>query len=172
MFAAVALITLGMVLIWSAVKGLGITDLFTGAAGDPLDPKGGGQAGSTVPGADPEHPPLTSPSDIPYTGNNAILLWNLEQTGRERFHLTVSSRCRTTAENQGAGGAERSNHLCVDVDGKCRCRACDMTGTVANRVAFARYAKAQGCPEVFCDQAGMSDPNFDHSDHVHIGSDD
>lgn len=41
MFAAIALITVGGIMVYSALKGIGLTDVVAGVTGEPLDPKGG-----------------------------------------------------------------------------------------------------------------------------------
>lgn len=53
LFMPVALITVGGIMVYSALKGVGITDVFAGITGEKLDPKGGNltPARSAAPGS-------------------------------------------------------------------------------------------------------------------------
>jgi hypothetical protein len=48
LFAPVALITVGGIMVYSALKGIGITDVLAGTVGDKLNPKGGSTAPRTA----------------------------------------------------------------------------------------------------------------------------
>jgi hypothetical protein len=168
--AAVALILAGFTLIYSALTGESLSDILSGKTLPRLNPaggkggSGGGQDGSVDPGAgsqptgpggqgapDPQHE---------FKGPNAAKLRDLAVIAQQQFDLRISQICRP---KNATYGAANSLHK--------QCRAFDSVGTVADRVAFARFAK--GLPwvsQVFCDQAGMVAPGFDHSDHVHVGA--
>lgn len=179
---AILLIAAGGVMIYSALKGISIADAFNGVTGAALDPSGGNLTpAAPVAPADPATPddpaapgPTTTEPD-PGSGTitrhglkgpNAAKLEALANVAERDFSLTVGSVCRSAAHNAAVGGSKTSFHL--------QCRAFDSTGSVTKRVAFARFAKAQlagvSGAEVFCDQAGMIAPGFDHSDHVHVGA--
>lgn len=165
---AVGLLVLGLTLVYSAVKGLSITEVFKGETGNPLNPKGGTIAALTA-GGSPPTPDIAAVAGAPtsltpasgagqFKGPNATKLEALRVVAVSKFHLTITQICRPQNANYGA---PNSLHK--------QCRAFDSSGSVANKIAFARYAKAQGAAEVFCDQAGMVAPGYDHSDHVHVG---
>jgi hypothetical protein len=157
----------------SALTGQSIADVFRNFTGG-LNPAGGrgGNAGANIPvqpGAAGAIPGLGSTPTgklAGYKGPNATTLEQLHAVATTKFHLSLTNLCRSAAHNAAVGGSKTSFHL--------QCRAGDYVGSVADRVAFARYAKPilDGIPggEVFCDQAGMVAPGFDHSDHTHIGA--
>lgn len=168
MTAAVGLLVLGLTLIYSAIKGLSFTDIYAGQTGTVLNPKGGRGGSSSSTTTDTSSPfPLGAPFGIgqitgagQFKGPHANELEALRKTLISKFHLRVTQICRPT---NATYGAPHSLHK--------ECRAMDLTGTVSDRVAAARFCK--GLPwvqEVFCDQAGMTAPGYDHSDHVHIGA--
>lgn len=169
MTVAIALLVIGYALVYSALKGLSLTEVFSGEKGDVLDPKGGntrtfadgigggdfpigGAAGNTDPGSsvDPKGQ---------FKGPNAATLRYVATAARDRFHLTIGQVCRP---KNATYGAPNSLHK--------ECRAMDVLGSVSNRIAFARWAK-QTFPaaEVFCDQAGMIAPGYEHTSHAHFG---
>ena len=165
---AVGLLTLGFILIVSAVKGVSIVQVFRGELGDPLDPKGGK---ADIGGAATA---LTAPSDNQGTlsnlkvtgasgsfkGPNAARLEALRKVAVSKYDLKVTQICRPA---NATYGSPTSLHK--------QCRAMDLSGKVSDMVAFARYAKTlDWVDEVYCDQAGMVAPGYDHSDHVHVGA--
>lgn len=178
MAIAIVFIAVGGVLVASALSGQSIADVFANFTGVPegrsfdLPASGAGTGGDfpadpaaagNVPNVDTN---LSTITHHGLKGPNAAKLEALANVAEQRFHLSVGSVCRSAAHNAAVGGSDTSFHL--------QCRAFDSTGTVANRVAFARYAQAAlsgvSGAEVFCDQAGMVAPGFDHSDHVHVGA--
>jgi Peptidase M15 len=179
---AIILIAIGGLMVASALSDQSIADVFANFTGVPTDKRGGDVEKGSGPfsGVGGEPPAGTLPLDpnnpLPpatlggkgagYKGPNAAILESLHKVATGRFHLSLTNLCRSAAHNAAVGGSRTSFHL--------QCRAGDYDGTVANRVAFARYAKSalSGVPggEVFCDQAGMVAPGFDHSTHVHIGA--
>lgn len=162
--AAVALIIAGFTLVYSALTGKSLAEIVSGDALPHLNPAGGKGGGGSDPGAgsqptgpggqgapDPKHE---------FKGPHAAQLRALAELAGTHYHLRISQICRP---QNATYGAPDSLHK--------QCRAFDSVGTVADRVAFARYAK--GLPwvsQVFCDQAGMVAPGYDHSDHVHVGA--
>jgi hypothetical protein len=165
---AVGLLVLGLTLVYSAVKGISITDVFQGETGNPLNPKGGtiGALAKSITGTTDNSliQLAAGPADLTtggvgqFKGPNAAKLEALRKVATSRYHLHVTQICRP---QNATYGAPNSLHK--------QCRAFDSTGSVSDRIAFARYAKSQGADEVFCDQAGMVAPGYDHSDHVHVG---
>lgn len=170
MTAAVGLLVLGLTLVYSAVKGLSFVEVFEGKTGVPLNPKGG--RGGTLPQSDisddsaspfPLGQPFTEGSlsgPGQFKGPNAERLEALRKTLTTKFHLHVSQICRPANASYGAPNSLHKS-----------CRAMDLTGSVSDRVAAARFCK--GLPwvqEVFCDQAGLIAPGYDHSDHLHVGA--
>lgn len=173
MAAALGLLVLGLTLVYSAIKGLTIAEVFQGATGDPLNPKGGVAkkfSGSPSTGNEPE-PDATGSSGGPFgsgslsgngqfKGPNAEKLEALRKIAVSKYNLRVSQICRPANATYGAANSLHKS-----------CRAMDLTGSVADKVAFARYAKSLSwVDEVFCDQAGMVAPGFAHGDHVHVGA--
>jgi Peptidase M15 len=173
---AIVLVAIGGVMVASALTGQSIADTFRNFTGG-LNPAGG-RGGNTGNASDVSTSPDTLGGAIPglgatptgklagYKGPNATVLEQLHSVATGKFHLRLTNLCRSAAHNAAVGGSKTSFHL--------QCRAGDYVGTVADRVAFARYAKPilDRIPggEVFCDQAGMVAPGFDHSDHTHIGA--
>ncbi len=175
MAVAIILIAVGGVMVASALTGQSIADTFRDFTGglNPAGGRGGGPfaaVGGDVPDTaaplDPNTP--LSGKHAGYKGPHADVLEQLHQAATGHFGLHLTNLCRSLQANTEAGGSPTSFHL--------SCRAGDYDGgsPVASRVAFAKYAKGvlSGIPgaEVFCDQAGMVAPGFDHSDHVHIGA--
>lgn len=178
MGAAIGLLTIGGILIAASLKGLSLPELLAGATGNILDPKGGSTTAATdaaaAGNATPTDPtPTGSPTGstpLPggdtggYKGPRAAWLKAMETIAVKQFHLTPGQLCRPANATYGAPNSLHKS-----------CRARDYGGSVANRVAFARFAKARAQTdgvdaEVFCDQAGMVAPGYDHSDHVHLGA--
>jgi hypothetical protein len=167
MAVAVGLLVTGLTLVYSAVKGLSMVEIFRGETGNPLNPKGG-----TI-GDLPTRPVTSADSNIvdiakgksnlnigSFKGPQAANLYALSRVAVNKYHLRITQICRP---QNATYGAPNSLHK--------QCRAFDSTGSIADRVAFARYAKSLSwVQEVFCDQAGMMAPGYDHSDHVHVGS--
>lgn len=153
-------IAVGSVLMYSAFKGVGIVEAFSGKPLPKVTP---------VPGPDTQTRSRdagtttgttgTSHSDE-FKGTHADQLARLAWVAENTFHLTITQINRPM---DATYGAPNSNHKYG--------RAFDATGTVADRIGFARFAKSAGADEVFCDQAGMVAPGYDHSDHVHVGYD-
>lgn len=181
MAIAIVFIAVGGVMIASALTGQSISDVFSqftgglnpagGRGGGPFAPVGGDVPADALP-LDPTTgapaPPITLKpgARAGYKGPNAAKLEALHLVATQRFHLHITNLCRSAAHNKAVGGSATSFHL--------QCRAGDYVGSVTDRVAFARYAKTAlsgvAGAEVFCDQAGMVAPGFDHSDHTHIGA--
>lgn len=161
-------ITAGFTLVYSALKGIGLTEIFAGVTGDALNPKGvsrsaGGGGGADTADAGTATGGATATGDVgSFKGAHAADLRAIEKVAHSNFHLTTTNTCRTPAENARVGGSPTSDHV--------KCAAMDEAGSVQNRVAFARWAK-KNYPQaqVFCDQAGMFAPGYDHSDHTHVG---
>lgn len=176
---AILFIAAGGVMVASALTGQSIADTFRNFTGG-LNPAGGrggtfDSVGGDVPADALPLDPTAGAPDTPvtiggkragYKGPNAAKLEALHAVATQRYHLSLTNLCRSPARNAAVGGSPTSFHL--------QCRAGDYVGSVNNRVAFARYAKTglAGVPgaEVFCDQAGMVAPGFDHSDHTHVGA--
>jgi hypothetical protein len=163
--AAVALILSGFTLIYSALTGKALSEILSGDALPRLNPAGGkGGGGSADPdaGSQPRGPGGEGAPDPQheFKGPHAAQLRALADTATHQYHLRISQICRPQNANYGAPNSLHKS-----------CRAFDSVGTVADRVAFARYAKSlPWVDEVFCDQAGFVAPGYDHSDHVHVGA--
>lgn len=161
--AAVALILAGFTLIYSALTGKSLAEILSGESLPRLNPAGGRGGGEvTAAGSQPRGPGGQGAPDPQreFKGPHAGQLRDLTQVAETKYHLRVSQICRPA---NATYGATDSLHK--------QCRAVDLVGTVADRVAFARYAKTLSwVDEVFCDQAGMYAKGFDHSDHVHVGA--
>lgn len=159
MTAAIAIIIVGFTMVYTALTGQSFAEALSGK-GRKLDPKGGtggSDSGGPVPGPD-----VTGGTDPKgqFKGPNAHLLRALADSAVKDYHLSISQICRPA---DATYGAPHSLHK--------ECRAFDATGSVPDRVAFARYAKGvAGVAEVFCDQAGMSAPGYEHTTHVHVGA--
>lgn len=155
---AIGLITIGTLLVASALKGVSIPALLSGVAGDILDPSG------NLPDPTVETPtsgptPLGKPTTR-FKGPKAELLEYLAGEATGRFHLTIGDVCRAKNANYGA---KNSLHK--------ECRAFDASGKPADMMAYAKFAHATpGVDEVFYDPAGWKAPGFDHDDHVHTGA--
>lgn len=170
MTAAVGLLILGLTLIYSSIKGLSFTEIYAGQTGTTLNPRGG-RGGSSP--ADTSSDTSSSPFQLgapfgigqitgagQFKGPHANELEALRKTLISKFHLRVSQICRPV---NATYGAPHSLHK--------ECRAMDLTGSVSDRVAAARFCKTlPWVDEVFCDQAGMVAPGYDHSDHLHVGA--
>jgi hypothetical protein len=167
MAAAIALIVAGFTLVYSALKGLSLTDVLSGATGSVLDPAGGKGATGKV----NVNPPDAGEGSTPasggdpkgkFKGPHAGTLRMLADNATQNFNLTITQICRPASANYGS---PTSLHK--------ECRAFDAIGTTANKVAFARWAKPildKIGGEVFCDQAGMIAPGYEHRSHVHAGA--
>jgi hypothetical protein len=143
-------------------------EVFAGQTGEVLNPKGGkggsqpagtGDVPSPFPlGAPFGEGPLSGAGD--FQGPNAARLEALRKTLITKFHLRVTQICRPASATYGAPNSKHKS-----------CRAMDLSGSVSDRVAAARFCKGLGwVEEVFCDQAGMVAPGYDHSDHLHVGA--
>lgn len=161
MSAVILLLTIGGWLIYSSLKGQSLTEALTGEGGDNLNPKG--HVSSEL---DITDSPLNDPlggltgKTGQFKGPHAALLFKLSQIAESKYHLKISQICRPASASYGSPTSLHKS-----------CRAFDSVGAVADKVAFARYAKTvPGVAEVFCDQAGMVAPGYDHSDHVHVGA--
>lgn len=159
---AFVLITAGVTLVYSAIRNVSLIDLLAGREGTPIgdqkppaftDAGGAPGSGATVAsGNDPKGQ---------FKGPNAAVLRALADAATEQFNLRISQVCRPQNASYGAPNSLHKS-----------CRAFDSVGKLSDRIAFARYAagfKGRGISEVFCDQAGMVAPGYDHSDHVHVG---
>lgn len=159
---AIIFLLTGIVLVASALKGKSVADLLNSGLGSPFDPSAGGNAVAQ------KQVSSSSGSTRNYTGQNAQILELLDEVARNQFDLSVS-RCRSSSHNSTVGGATASNHL-ENADGKCR--AFDASGSANNMKAYALYVQANYPQlELFYDPIGLIAPGFDHSDHVHTGSD-
>jgi hypothetical protein len=179
MFAAVLFLTVGGVMVYSALKGISVTDVLKGVTGDVLDPRGGStftpggssSTGGSGPGIlDTENLPGGFPG-TPYKGPKAELLARLENVARTQFNLSITSRCRSAAENAAVGGSSTSLHK--------ECRAFDASGRATDMAAFFDYVvehHRHDVIEVFFDPKGAVKRGFripaigGHDDHVHVGA--
>lgn len=163
MSVAILLITLGGWLIYSSLKGQSLVESLTGKGGDLLNPKGGKLL--DMGGGEFSSPPISADTGggtnkYGFKGPNAANLASITNTAISKYNLKVSQVCRPQNANYGAANSLHK-----------QCRAVDLTGAVGDKVAFARYAKSLSwVDEVFCDQAGMSVPGYEHLSHVHVGA--
>lgn len=157
---AILIIVAGVVLSYSAFKGIGVTDLLAGSAGDPLDPSG--------PGTDPL-PDGTAPAASATSGatplpgaKNSNALQELKDAATNTFHLTITS---TT------GGTH------VPTSWHYKGRAFDAAGKASDMAAFWEYARTtygSELLELFYDPKGAIKNGAKiaaiggHSDHVHV----
>lgn len=160
--AAIALIVAGFVFVYSALKGLTLPEVLGGMTGVKLDARGGNArtgGGTSVTGAAAADAIAGADPEGVFKGPNAKLLRYVTDVGKKQYHLRVSQICRP---QNASYGAPNSLHK--------ECRAVDMVGAVSDRVAWARWIHSSyPVLEVFCDQAGLSAPGYDHSDHAHAG---
>lgn len=148
MGAAIFTLTMGAILVYSALKGEGLVDVFKGVTGNPLDPSGGHLSSdqtqvlggdpttsgqgilNTVPGsgasAGEGHGVSGSATHV-YSGPNAALLDQLEYAAVHQFGLTITSRNRSA---QLIGHADYHNAN----------RAFDASGLPTRMAAYARWA--------------------------------
>jgi hypothetical protein len=161
--AAFAVITLGSLFVYSALKGIGITDIFAGSTGKKLDPAGGVVTeGADSPPRISDAFPGTGGTDPKgqFKGPHAGLLRQLADDATGRFHLRITQICRPKSATYGSATSLHKE-----------CRAFDASGKPADMLAYARYAvTVSGVDEVFYDPAGLSAPGFAHTDHVHTGA--
>jgi hypothetical protein len=157
---AIATILVGYALTYQALTGESLVSLFSSQVRK-LNPAGGrGGGGSSVTPSAPDDDTPDYGQTGQFRGPHAALLYQMSQVAQHTFHLRISQICRP---KDATYGAPDSLHK--------QCRAFDATGNVTDRVAFARYVRGiPGIDEVFCDQAGMIAPGYDHSDHVHVGA--
>lgn len=165
MAVALALIVVGFTFVYSALKGLSLTEVLSGATGDKLNPKGGVWRGGDFGGNNAGEGATVTQGNDPkgkFKGPNAGLLRFLADNATQNFNLTITQICRPA---NASYGAPNSLHK--------ECRAFDASGRTSDKVAYAKWARpiiAKVGGEVFCDQAGMVAPGYDHSDHVHTGA--
>lgn len=155
---AIAILLAGFTLVYSALKGLSLSEMMSGETGSDIDAKGGNKV--TVP-LSPLGPTETKggPTGV-FKGPNAALLQRLSKAAVNDFNLRITDTCRP--KNAGYG-SPTSLHK--------QCRALDAAGKPADMMAFAKYAKGTpGVSEVFYDPAGYVAPGYPHGDHVHVGA--
>lgn len=172
MTAAILFITVGAMMVLSALKGVSITDVLKGVTGDPLDPKGGNRMVSANTQAYADEPTTNSPTTgtgkYPFQGPNAALLATLAAAAETQFDLTVTSVCRGKCSPNCGSYHEK-------------CRAFDSDGSPADRAAYARWAwdnYGDSLAELFYAPAGITVKNghnmfpaiFDTPDHVHTAA--
>lgn len=160
---ALVLITLGSMFVYSAVTDVSLVDMFTGATAGikRFSPS------NAIPETAVGEPPAGAPSNLPglggvrFKGPYAAQLEALAQKAVTDYDLTIVQICRPI---DAGYGAPNSLHK--------QCRAFDAIGKTADKVAFARYVKASEpwVDEVFCDQAGMIAPGYEHTTHMHVGA--
>jgi hypothetical protein len=146
---ALFLIIAGFTILYSGLKGLSLVDVFNGATGDKLNPKGGntrdGKTAPTTQGSqyageqvrevfyDPEGSwdegkfsgPIGGHSDHIHVGASSIAMRKyLQRIAEEQFNLTITS---TTGGTHVTGSL---HYLGL---------AFDASGTAANMAAFYRY---------------------------------
>lgn len=138
MAAAIGLITLGIMFVYSALKGVGVTDILAGNTGEPLNPKGGSgwSGGGTGDITDGMGGLTDSPSVVGgdwlapaggahgFKGPKAGTLDKLAGIAAKNFNLTI------TATTNG-GHTTNSYHY--------RGRAFDAAGGASDMEAFARF---------------------------------
>jgi len=130
MASGILFLTLGGIMVYSALKGLSIADVFAGVVGNPLDPRGShGNTGDTTNGSDVLPPsslhniPGTALGKYAFKGPHAILLANLSGLAETHYHLRVTA---TTGGNH----VPNSYHY--------QGRAFDVAGPESDMRAFAR----------------------------------
>lgn len=166
MFFAITIIGFGLALAASSVQGIGLVDFLSGNW-TKLDPSGGrGGSGGTgtadIPAGAGATPAQGNDPKGEFKGPNAALLRFITNNAKQNFNLSVSQICRP---QNATYGSPTSLHK--------ECRAVDLTGAVDDKVAFARWVKPiidKVGGEVFCDQANMIAPGYQHADHVHVGA--
>lgn len=181
MTAALALITLGFLMVLSALRGVSIVEVLEGKKGNPLDSQGGAppdpsSAGTMLLGSGATGNTLGQlPGPSNFYGPHADTLTTLAAVAVHQFHLTLSSVCRSAADNARAGGADHSNHL-INAEGKCK--AFDASGNPVDMGAFFDYVAENyrhDITELFYDPRGAIKNGFTipaiggHDDHVHVG---
>lgn len=162
MAAAIAILTLGIILVYSALKGIGITDILAGATGKTLDPQGGrgGSFPGVVSGGVDAVADAVTGEKGEYKGPNAATLMALEREAVTNYDLKITDRCRP---QNAAYGAKNSRHK--------QCRAFDASGSAEDMRAFAIRAKevvSKLGGRVYYDPLGWVAPGFSHGDHVHV----
>jgi hypothetical protein len=165
--AAILIISIGAVMVYSALKGIGITDVLAGVAGDSLDPHG---SAGTVTGAavgDSLTDPAASSTDTSqynFQGPNAVLLGSLATAAVKDFNLKITSLAT-------GGHVANSYHY--------RHRAFDAAGAAADMAAYWQWAHdtyGHTLAELFYDPKGAVKDGNDipaiggHSDHVHTAA--
>lgn len=168
--AAILIITIGVVLVYSALKGIGVTDVLAGSLGDALDPHGAKTPNITA--ATPVTTPDTATdpgssvdtSKYKFKGPNATLLAALATAAVSNFHLTI------TATTNGVHVANSYHY---------RGRAFDAAGKPADMAAYYQWAHdtyGHTLAELFYDPKGAVKNGRDipaiggHSDHVHTAA--
>lgn len=137
MLAPLLLMTIGGIMVYSALKGIGITDVLSGQTGNPLNPSG--HAGGTTSGngstpTDPSSSDLqegqtwTAPAGQAhgFKGSHATELNNLAGVAQNNFHLTITS-------TNGGGHVPGSLHYAGE--------AFDASGSESNMRGFAQYVQ-------------------------------
>lgn len=168
MTAVIFLVTLGGIMVYSALKGISIPDVMKGVIGNTLDPKGGFHPGSPQ-GTGDANSSGTGNSDLPHGGTghygfrgpHAAALTALADIAQKQFHLTVTS---TT----GGTHVHGSYHYLG--------RAFDANGATSDMAAYFDYvAENYGASitELFYDPRGAIKNGKHipaiggHVDHVH-----
>lgn len=183
---AILLIVTGVTFLVSAYKGVGITDVFAGVLGDPLDPHGAKHTDTTTATDNGGANPTTGTTaglgnlgnmprawcshtngGVPCTNfatSNAGVLDALANAATTQFNLTI------TATTNGVHVSDSKHYLK---------RAFDAAGAPADMAAYYRYAhdiiKQLPDGELFYDPIGAVNAGRDvpavggHSDHVHTG---
>lgn len=188
MAAAFLIVTLGGIMVYSALTGTSITDLVSGVANTKLDPKGGATSSADLGSLTPQDPALTGTETLGgpavdsitgsttarntygFKGPRAALLTQLANTAVNRFHLKITS-------TSGGNHVPDSLHYVH--------RAFDCGGSEADMRAFAQYVFSQRSQilELIhnpgpCVKNGNSVNGAivyaavwtGHKDHVHVGA--
>lgn len=171
--AAILFITLGGIMVLSALRGISIADVLRGVTGDPLDPKGGNKMVKANTDTYATEGTSNSPTSgvgkyDEFKGPNAALLATLAAAASGQFHLTITSICRPRC-SPNCGSMHEA------------CRAFDAAGAPADMKAYAKYAAenyGDSLAELFHAPAGITIKNgrnmypmvFDKPDHVHTGA--
>jgi hypothetical protein len=170
--AAILFITVGGIMVYSALTGVSVADALAGVVGITLDPRGGDQSapGSATGGSSSLSPQGTrgglSGGTYGFKGPNAAALAHMADTARSVYHLTITS-------TSGGGHVTNSWHY--------RHRAFDADGLAADRAAYARWAASTYGDillELFYSPAGITIKNgknvfpavYDKPNHVHTAA--
>lgn len=169
--AAILFITLGGIMVLSALRGISIADVLRGVTGNPLDPKGGNRMvkANTAAYASTDEVYTGGGGSLGFKGPNAALLAHLAAAASGQFKLTITSVCRgKCSPNCGSMHEE--------------CRAFDAASeSEADMKAYARWAAenyGDELAELFHHPAGITIKNgkniypmvLDKPDHVHTAA--